>query len=109
MTPAGFEKLPDLDEEFTIDEDILDALKSDDQVWTNFSNFPDLYKRIKISKIQNARKNKEEFKKLLDTLIKNSKAGRMSANWNDYGRLQKYNSTYLVYFIPFWIAWFFES
>lgn len=87
MTPSGFKILPDLDEEFKIDDDILNALKSDDEVWRNFSNFPDLYKRIKISNIQKERKNEDIFNRMLANFIKNTKEGKTPGNWNDYGRL----------------------
>ena len=87
MTSEGFKALPDLDEEFKIDEDILEALKSDDEVWMNFLNFPDLYKRIKISNIQKERKKEDIFQRMLNNFIKNTKEGKTPGNWNDYGRL----------------------
>lgn len=87
MTPSGLEILPDLDEEFKIDEDILQALKKDGKTWRNFNDFPDLYKRIKIANIQKERKNKEIFNKKLNNFLKITKSGKMQGNWNDYGRL----------------------
>lgn len=87
MTSSGFEALPDLDEEFIIDDDILDALKSDDEVWKNFLDLPELYKKIRISKIQDERKNPDVFNKMLNSFITNIKAGKMQGNWNDYGKL----------------------
>lgn len=87
MTPAGFKILPDLDEEFKIDDDILDVLILDSEVWAYFLKLPDLYKRIKISNIQKERKNEDVFKKMLDNFINNTKAGKTPGNWNDYGRL----------------------
>ncbi len=87
MMPSGFEILPDLDEEFKIDEDILNALNCDEEVWTNFLGFPELYKRVKIANIQKERKNEDVFKRMLDNFIKNTKEGRTPGNWNDYGRL----------------------
>ncbi|WP_296885254.1 YdeI family protein [uncultured Methanobrevibacter sp.] len=87
MTSDGFKILPDLDEEFVIDDDIITALKKDSEVWKNFLDFPDLYKRIKISNIQKERKNEENFKKKLNYFIKNTKSGKTLGNWDDYGRL----------------------
>ena len=87
MTPDGFKILPDLDGEFVIDDDIITALKKDSDVWKNFLDFPDLYKRIKISNIQKERKNEENFKKKLNYFIKNTKSGKTPGNWDDYGRL----------------------
>lgn len=62
MSQAGYDTLPDLDEEFTIVEDILSKLKSDTEVWNNFNNFPDLYKRIRIGNIERERKKKMYLK-----------------------------------------------
>ena len=87
MTSDGFKILPDLDGEFVIDDDIITALKKDSEVWKNFLDFPDLYKRIKISNIQKERKNEENFKKKLNYFIKNTKSGKTPGNWDDYGRL----------------------
>ncbi len=87
MSPEGYEKLPNLDEKFVIDKDILKVLKRDDEVWNNFMTFPELYKKIKISNIQKERRNVETFNKMLNNFLKNTKKGKMYGNWNDYGRL----------------------
>ena len=45
MTDSGRAVLTDMsDDGFVIDKDILAALQSDVDVWTNFQNFPSLYK-----------------------------------------------------------------
>ncbi len=44
MAESGFQSLPDLDEEFVIDSHVLEVLKSDEEVWKNFSSFPELYR-----------------------------------------------------------------
>lgn len=45
MTGSGLAVLTDMsDDGFVIDKDILAALQSDVDVWTNFQNFPSLYK-----------------------------------------------------------------
>ena len=87
MTRAGFDVLPDLDERFIIDDDILTALKSDGEVYNNFLNLPELYTRIRISNIQKQRKNEGVFKRKLANFIKSTKANKTPGNWNDYGRL----------------------
>lgn len=87
MSDEGFNKLPDLNEKFVIDDDILDILKSDDEMWKNFNEFPDLYKRIKISNIQKERKKADIFSRMLNNFIENTKKGKMPGSWNDYGRL----------------------
>ena len=86
MSEKGFESLPDLDEEFKVDGYVLDVLKSDEEVWKNFSAFPDLYKRIKVSNIQKER-NREELDKKLANFMKSVKKGKMVGNWNDNGKL----------------------
>lgn len=86
MTDSGYESLPDLEEDFIIDSDILDELKKDGETWNNFKNFPDLYKRIRIANIQKE-KDREAFDKKLANFIKDTKDNKMKGNWNDDGRL----------------------
>ena len=53
MTDAGRAVLPDMTETgFIIDPEILEALRSDPVVWSNFQNFPPLYQRVRIDTIQ---------------------------------------------------------
>lgn len=87
MASEGFKVLPDLDEEFIIDDDILKELKSDDEIWDNFNSFPDIYKKVKISNIQRERKNPDVFNRMLSNFLKNTKRGKLYGNWNDYGKL----------------------
>ena len=87
MTEEGFKILPNLDEDFIIDEDIVELLKKDDETWQNFNSFPELYKKIKIGNIQKERKKPEVFTRMINNFIKNTKKGKMLGNWNDYGRL----------------------
>jgi len=85
MTEAGREIIPK--EEFKIDSDIISALKEDSDVWENFSHFPELYQRVRISNIQRDRKNPEVFERTLKRLIATAKRNEMFGEWNDYGRL----------------------
>lgn len=87
MTQEGFKKLPNLDEQFIINQEILKELKKDEEIWKNFKNFPELYKKIRISNIQKEQKNTETYNKMLNNFLKNTKQGKMYGNWNDYGRL----------------------
>lgn len=87
MSENGFKQLPDLNEEFKIDEDIFNALKSDSVIWDNFNSFPDLYCRIKIANIQKERKKEDIFNRMLTNFLNKTKEGKMTGNWNDYGRL----------------------
>lgn len=78
MTKAGEAVLPDLDEKaFKIPKDIEDALKEDPQVWENFQNFPDHYKRIRISFIEEQRKKPDVFKTRLENFIKKTAQNKM--------------------------------
>jgi len=78
MTKAGLKAIEhvfgpekDMEELFIIAADILKALKSDEDVWKNFQNFPERYKRIRIGYIENVRKrSEEEFQKRLRHFIK---------------------------------------
>ena len=77
MTPAGLAAAGDLStENFTIAEDILQALKADAQVWQNFSAFPESYQRIRVGWIEGARKRPAEFEKRLRYFIKMTAANK---------------------------------
>ena len=93
MTDAGRMVLPkriDMDD-FVIDSDILEAFKQNPVAWTNFRNFPELYRRIRIDTIQrDKRKDIDLFWKRLKRLVQQSEQGKMFGDWNDYGRLLDY-------------------
>lgn len=59
-----------LEEEFVIADDILAVIKSNKAAWSNFQNFSDAYKRIRIGFIEGARKRPAEFKKRLAYFVK---------------------------------------
>ncbi len=75
------------DDGFVIDKDILAALQSDVDVWTNFQNFPSLYKRVRINTIQIKKNQPDVFSARLKKFIENTKKGVMYGKWNDNGRL----------------------
>ena len=78
MTPAGLRFSGDLSTEyFIIPEDILNALKANSQTWSNFQEFPESYKRIRIGWIDAARKRPQEFNKRLDYFIKMTAQNKM--------------------------------
>lgn len=88
MTDAGRAVLPDMSEKgFTIDRDVLAALLADAKIWKNFQSFPPLYRRVRIDTIQIKKKQPELFKRRLQKLLDNTKAGVMYGEWNDAGRL----------------------
>jgi uncharacterized protein YdeI (YjbR/CyaY-like superfamily) len=62
MTDAGRAVLPDLSPDaFAIASDIIAALQADATTWANFQAFPDLYRRVRISYIEETRKQPEVF------------------------------------------------
>ncbi|MBN2116624.1 MAG: YdeI/OmpD-associated family protein [Anaerolineales bacterium] len=66
-------------EKFEVPEDILNAIKSNDEAWKNFQQFSASYKRIRIGFIDGARKRPEEFRKRLHYFI------RMTEKNKQYG------------------------
>lgn len=89
MTDAGRKVLPDMSENgFVIDDEILCALKADEEIWSNFQNFPPLYQRVRIDTIQIKKKKRPElFKSRLQKFLENTKKGVMFGEWNDNGIL----------------------
>ena len=77
MSPGGF----------TIDEEILSALRQDPIVWRNFQNFPPLYRRVRIDTIQIKKKQRLLFESRLKKFIDNTRLGVIYGEWNDNGRL----------------------
>ncbi|MED0946892.1 YdeI/OmpD-associated family protein [Bacillus mobilis] len=91
MKEEGLRVLPDMrPESFTIDVDIETRLKEDDQLYENFINFPDLYRRIRIDTIQSYRNEPNIFNKRLGKFIENTRENKMYGQWNDSGRLINY-------------------
>lgn len=92
MTPQGRAVLPDMrPESFAIDPAVLARLQEDAQVYENFMNFPELYRRIRIDNIQGYKDyDPEIFTKRLDKFISNTRGNKMYGKWDDDGRLSGY-------------------
>ncbi|MGM0896687.1 MAG: YdeI/OmpD-associated family protein [Bacillota bacterium] len=92
MTEQGLNILPDMrPESFTIDPEIEARLKQDPQVYENFMNFPELYRRIRIDNIQGYKHDDRDiFDKRLDKLIEHTRNNKMYGQWDDNGRLSDY-------------------
>lgn len=88
MTYAGFATLPNLDEQFVIPDDLVKIFKEDEEIWQNFQQFPELYKRVRVSYIDEVRKLPEEFDRRLKNFLNKTKANVMFGNWNDGGKLE---------------------
>ncbi len=50
--------------------DILKSLKEDKQIWNNFQNFPESYRRIRVGWIESARSRPDIFKQRLNYFLK---------------------------------------
>jgi uncharacterized protein YdeI (YjbR/CyaY-like superfamily) len=58
-----------LNEEFKPPNDIIDKIKTNKEAWTNFQNFSNSYKRIRIGYIEIARNRPEEFRRRLNHFV----------------------------------------
>ena len=88
MTKSGYDALPNLEEYFEIDKDILKSLKKDKETWNNFNEFPELYKRIRIGNILREKKGSEPYNKALKHFLEDTKDNNMYGDWDDNGRLK---------------------
>jgi uncharacterized protein YdeI (YjbR/CyaY-like superfamily) len=87
MTEAGRAILPDLNLKFIVAEDIIEVLRAKPDTWSNFRDFPDLYRRVRIGYIEEVRKNRNEFERRLQNFVSKTADNKMFGNWNDGGRL----------------------
>lgn len=90
MTDAGRAVCPDLDAEFVIMPEIINAFKAHSKAWDNFVAFPKLYQRVRIDNIQRNKAKKQIFESRLQKLIEASGQGKMIGDWHDCGRLIDY-------------------
>lgn len=72
---------------FVFPEDIIKKLKSDNDVWENYQNFSEPYKRIRIAYIDSARKRPDEFEKRLNNFIDKTKDNKLIKG---FGGIDKY-------------------
>jgi len=72
---------------FVFPNDIIDKLKENKIAWTNYQQFSDAYKRIRIAYIEAARKRPEEFEKRLNNFINKTKENKLIAG---FGGIEKY-------------------
>lgn len=88
MTDAGRAVLPPMGpRSYQIDPEITSALK-EARVWSKFRSFPPLYQKVRTYNISFYKKrDPDHYHNALKHLIRETKAGRMIGEWNDYGRL----------------------
>lgn len=78
MTPAGLAVMPDLTiTDLVVAADIREALNAETGAWKNFEAFPDLYKRIRIAHIEEARKQPAEFQRRVDKFVSQTALNNM--------------------------------
>lgn len=78
-----------LSEPFVFPTDIMDKLKEDETVWSNYQCFSEPYKRIRIAYIEAARRRPEEFEKRLNHFISKTKENKKITG---FGGIEKYYS-----------------
>ena len=76
-----------LETPFVFPSDILDALRQDETVWTNFQRFSEPYRRIRVAYIDAARRRPEEFRKRLRNFIEKTRRGQKITG---YGGIETY-------------------
>ncbi len=75
-----------IQQEFVFPEDILEAIRNSEKAWSNYQNFSDSYKRIRVAYIDTARLRPEEFKRRLKSFIKKTEANKLIG----FGGIEKY-------------------
>lgn len=68
-------------------EDIMEAIRKNENAWENYLQFSEPYKRIRIAYIDAARKRPQEFEKRLNNFIRKTSEGKLIAG---YGGIDKY-------------------
>jgi len=76
-----------LAEEFIFPPDIIEVLRDDEIVWKNYQQFSDVYKRVRIAYIDDARERPEEFDRRLNNFIDKTRKGMVIAG---YGGVAKH-------------------
>ena len=72
---------------FVFPEDIINAIKSDQVAWNNYTQFSEPYKRIRVAYIDSARKRPEEFIKRLANFIQKTRDNKLLPG---FGGIDKY-------------------
>jgi predicted neuraminidase len=73
--------------EFIFSNDIINAIKSDKTVWTNYQKRSESYKRIRIAYIESARHRPVEFKKRLSNFLDKTRDNKLIKG---FGGIEKY-------------------
>ena len=76
-----------IEAEYVFPEDILNAIRADDETWRQYQSFPEVYRRIRVAYIDAARKRPEEFEKRLRSFLTKTHDGKMITG---FGGIEKY-------------------
>ncbi|GEM_PF-143535 len=79
-----------IEKPFVFPKDIVDEIKKDKLAWSNYCNFTEPYKRIRIAYIDDARKRPAEFSKRLESFISKTRENKLIVG---YGGIEKYYKT----------------
>lgn len=74
---------------YAFPEDIISALRQDEEVWRAYSSFSEPYKRIRVAYIDAARKRPQEFERRLANFIRHTKQNKLIVG---FGGVDKYYS-----------------
>ncbi len=74
-------------QKFIFPKDIITKLHEDKDVWENYQNFTEPYKRIRIAYIQSARKRPDEFERRMNSFISKTKENKLIKG---FGGIDKY-------------------
>ncbi len=86
MTDAGRAAIPD--RVFSIDDDVMAAIRSDPEVSANFDLLPPLYVRIRVANIQ-CKRGTHLFDYRLDRFLNDTRRELVRGAWDDGGRLSR--------------------
>lgn len=79
--------LPIIRAPYIFPNDILEVIKADAVAWKNYEKLSEPYKRIRVAYIDAARKRPVEFKKRLESFMKETREGKIIVG---YGGVDKY-------------------
>ena len=66
----------EIEAEFEWPQEIVSALKADEQAWANFQTYSEAYQRIRVAYVESRRNKPEEFAKRLANLVTKTAAGK---------------------------------
>ena len=84
MTDAGRAVIPERD--FSVDDEVLDALRADQVTWANYLALPDLYVRVRVGNIQ-IKRGTALYGTRLERFVEDTRRGIIRGNGNDGGIL----------------------